>query len=407
MRKPLATCPVPGKAVRRKKLNRQTAVRRKLRFKAPAVRLGGLGLAVAIAAVLFLPACASKTAEGDARQSSARPPVAVLVGTVLQKDIPVDIQVIGAGESYATVSVKSQIQGEVEQAYFKPGQFVRKGDLLFTMDPSPFKAALAQAQANLAKDQAQLEYANSTLAQNAALYKEGIIARNQYLQYRSNAGELAAAVDADKAAIRTSQIQLGYCTIRAPLDGVAGAYLIDPGNVIQSANTALVVINQIRPIYVDFSVPQQYLLEIQKERALRPLRVEATIPHDTKQPEWGVLTFVNNTVDNTTGTIMLKGTFANSDRRLWPGQFVNVSLTLSELDHATVAPSAAVQTGQNGKYVYVVKPGPTVAYQPVTVGQVYQGYTEITKGLTPGETVVTDGQIMLYPGAKISIKKGL
>lgn len=389
------------------KLDRKTAGRGKARLKEPTVWVGALCLAVALGAVLFLPACASKTAEGDAAQSSARPPVAVLVGTVVQKDIPVNIQVIGTGESYATVSVKSQIQGEVQRAYFKPGQFVRRGDLLYTMDPSPFKASLAQAEANLAKDQAQLEYANSTLAQNAALYKEGIIARNQYQQYRSNAGEFAAAVDADKAAIRTSEIQLGYCTIRAPLDGVAGAYLIDPGNVIQSANTALVVINQIRPIYIDFSVPQQYLLEIQKERALRPLRVEATIPHDAKQPEWGVLSFVNNTVDNTTGTILLKGTFANSDRRLWPGQFVNVSLTLSELNHVTVAPSPAVQTGQNGQYVYVVQKGPTVSYQPVTVGTGFQGYTEITKGLTPGETVVTDGQIMLYPGAKISIKQGL
>ncbi len=337
----------------------------------------------------------------------ARPAAAVMVGTVIQKTIPVDIQAIGTGEAYATVSVKSQIQGEVERAYFMPGQFVRKGDLLFTMNPSPFQAALTQAQANLAKDQAQLEYANSNLKQNSALFKEGIISQNQYQQYRSNAGELVASVDADKAAIQTAQIELGYCTIRSPIDGETGSYLIDPGNIIQSANTALVVINQISPIYVDFSVPQQYLLEIQKERARGPLRVEATIPHSPTEPEWGVLTFLNNTVDNTTGTIMLKGAFSNSDHHLWPGQYVNVSLTLSELTHVTVAPSPAVQTGQNGEYVYVVKNRTTVAYQPVTAGRNYQGYTEITKGLTPGETVVTDGQIMLYPGAKVTIKQSL
>jgi multidrug efflux system membrane fusion protein len=360
-----------------------------------------------LAGLVLLTSCSSNTIEGKAIKPAGRPPVPVLVGTVSQRTVPVQIQAIGSGESYATVSVKSQVQGEIQRAYFRDGQFVKQGDLLFTVDPAPFEASLAQAQANLAKDEAQLTYAESTLKQNTTLYQEGIIAQNQYDQYRSNAGSLAASVQADKAAIQTAKIQVGYCSIRSPISGKAGALLVDPGNVIQSANTSLVVINQISPIYVDFSVPQQYLPEIQAERARRPLRVEAVIPNDTAPPEWGTLTFVNNTVDSTTGTILLKGRFPNAAHRLWPGQYVNVTLTLSEETHATIAPSPAVQTGQNGDFVYVVKPDHTVAYQPVTVGRVYDGYTVIEKGLTPGETVVTDGQLMLYPGGKVQIKKQL
>jgi multidrug efflux system membrane fusion protein len=367
----------------------------------------GLGLGVILAAALLFSSCSSKPIEGDAIKPAGRPAVPVLVGKVGEKTIPVQVEAIGTGEAFATVSVKSQVQGEVRRAYFTQGQFVKPGDLLFTIDPAPFEAALAQAQGNLAKDAAQLEYAESTLKQNTTLYHEGIIAQNQYDQYRSNAGALEASVQADKAAIQTAQIQLGYCTIRAPIGGQTGALLVDPGNVIQSVNTALVTINQINPIYVDFSVPQQYLPEIEAERAQHPLRVEAEVPSGPKQPEWGDLSFVNNTVDNTTGTILLKGTFPNVDRHLWPGQYVNVTLTLSEQTHATIAPLPAVQTGQQGDFVYVVKPDQTVAYQPVQVGRVYEGDTVIEKGLTPGETVVTDGQLMLYPGAKVQIKTSL
>ncbi|HTV55691.1 MAG TPA: efflux RND transporter periplasmic adaptor subunit [Terriglobia bacterium] len=379
---------------------------RSRRFTADGLSVG-VCLGLILAAAFLFSSCSGKPIEGDAMKAAARPAVPVLVGKVAEETIPVQIEAIGSGEALATVSVKSQVQGEVQRAYFRQGQFVKPGDLLFTIDAAPFEASLAQAQGNLAKDEAQLEYAESTLTQNTALYHEGIIAQNQYDQYRSNAGMLRASVEADKAAIQTAQIQVGYCTIRAPIGGQTGALLVDPGNVIQSVNTALVTINQINPIYVDFSVPQQYLPEIEAERAQHSLRVEAELPNDPKQPEWGGLTFVNNTVDNTTGTILLKGTFPNVDRRLWPGQYVNVTLTLSEQTHATIAASPAVQTGENGDFVYVVKPNHTVAYQPVKVGRVYEGNTVIEKGLTPGETVVTDGQLMLYPGARVEIKTGL
>lgn len=373
-----------------------------------ASRIGaGVCLGLPLAALLLFSACSSKPVEGNAIKPPMRPAVPVLAGTVGERTIPVQIEAIGTGEAYASVSVKSEVQGEVQRAYFTQGQFVKPDALLFTINPAPFEASLAQAQANLAKDEAQLAYAESTLKQNTTLYHEGIIPQSQYDQYRSNAGSLAASVEADKAAIQTAKIQLGYCTIRAPIGGQTGALLVDPGNVIQSVNTALVTINQINPIYVDFSVPQQYLAEIQAERARGPLRVEAVIPNQPTQPEWGTLVFVNNAVDNTTGTILLKAAFPNARRRLWPGQYVNVTLTLSEQRHATIAPSTAVETGQNGNFVYVVKPDDTVAYQPVTIGRVYEGYTVIEKGLTPGETVITDGQLMLYPGAKVQIKKQL
>ena len=364
-------------------------------------------ISLLLGALLLLPACSGKPAEGNGIKLAARLAVPVLVGTVGQKTVPVQVEAIGTGEPYATVSVKSQVQGEVQRAYFTQGQFVKQEDLLFTIDPAPFEASLAQAEGNLAKDQAQLAYAESTLKQNLTLYQEGIIAQNQYDQFRSNAGSLAASVQSDKAAIQTARIQLGYCAIRSPISGQTGALLVDPGNVIQSANTALVTINQINPIYANFSVPQQYLGEIQAERVRGPLRVEAVIPNGPKPPEWGTLAFVNNAVDNTTGTILLKAVFPNTRRHLWPGQYVNINLTLSEQTHAVIVPSPAVQTGQNGDFVYVVKPDHTVAYQPVTVGRVYDGYTVIEKGLAPGQTVVTDGQLMLYPGAKVQIKTSL
>lgn len=321
--------------------------------------------------------------------------------------VPVQIQVIGTGEAYSTVSVKSLVQGEVQRAYFHQGQYVRKGDVLFAIDPTPFKAALAQAQANLAKDEAQLQYATMQDQRYTELYKEGIVSQDQYNQFQSNARAYQAAVRSDQAGVESAQIQLGYCIIRSPLDGLTGALQVDPGNLVKVNDVPMVVINQIKPIYVDFSVPQQYLPQIKEFQARRPLRVEAIIPHEPNHPEWGTLTFINNTVDTSTGTILLKGTFPNPERRLWPGEYVNVILNLSAQSNAVVAPEPAVQTGEKGTYVYVVTPEHTAAYQPVKTGSTYEGYTVIEQGLKPGETVVTDGQLTLYPGAKVEIKTTL
>ncbi|MGH9397815.1 MAG: efflux RND transporter periplasmic adaptor subunit [Terriglobia bacterium] len=376
-------------------------------FLAVCGRAKGLYLMLALVSIAFLPGCSSKSAAGDAIKPVARPPVPVMVGTVTQENVPVEINVIGAGQAYSTVSIKSLVQGQVQRVYFRQGQYVKKGQLLYSIDPAPFEAALAQAQATLAKDKAQLQFAQAQNQRYTDLYKQGIVSKDQYDQYHSTAAQIEAAMRADQAAVDNAKIQLGYCTIRSPLDGLTGALQVDQGNLVKVNDVAMVIINQIEPIYVNFSAPQQYLQEIKEEQAKGRLRVEAVIPHEPGQPEWGTLTFINNTVDATTGTILLKGTFSNPRRRLWPGEFVNVTLNLSQQPNAVVAPSTAVQTGQKGQYVYVVSSNHTVAYQPVTVGSVYKANTVIEKGLQPGETVVTDGQMLLYPGAKVLVKTGL
>jgi membrane fusion protein, multidrug efflux system len=369
--------------------------------------LAAAAAAGALALAFFSSGCAGNKANGDALHAAQRPPVPVLVGKVTQESVPVDINVIGSGEAYLTVNVKSLVQGEVQHVFFRPGQYVRKGQVLFSIDPAPFQAALAQEEANLAHDQAQANYAKSQDQRNTALYKQGIVSQDQYDQYRQNYAALAAAERADEAAIQTAKLNLSYCTIRCPIDGLAGAVQIDAGNLVKVNDVAMVVINQINPIYVDFSVPQQYLPQIREYEARRPLRVEAILPHEPDEPEWGTLTFINNTVDTNTGTILLKGTFPNARRRLWPGEFVNVSLALSVNEKAVVVPTAAVQTGQKGDFVYVVGADHKVQLRPVTPGSVYKDKTVIDSGLTPGETVVTDGQLLLYPGATALVKSSL
>ncbi|MGH9431632.1 MAG: efflux RND transporter periplasmic adaptor subunit [Terriglobia bacterium] len=383
------------------KLMAETAKRRSSGWR----RLAVAGAILALALLSW--SCAGNKVNGDVLRPAQRPPVPVLVGTVTQESVPVEINVIGAGEAYLTVNVKSLVQGEVQHVYFKNGQFVRNGDVLFSIDPSPFQAALAQAEANLAHDQAQANYAKSQDNRYTALYKAGIVSQDQYDQYRNNYAALAAAVRADQAAIDNAKLNVGYCTIRSPIDGKTGAVQIDAGNLVKANDVPMVVINQINPIYMDFSVPQQYLQQIKEYEARRPLRVKATLPHEPDRPEWGTLTFINNTVDANTGTILLKATFPNLQRRLWPGEFANMTLDLSVQANAIVAPSTAIQTGQQGQYVYVVGADHKAQLRPVTVGSVYKDKTVIAKGLAPGETVVTDGQLTLYPGATVIVKSGL
>ena len=223
-------------------------------------------------------------------------------------------------------------------------------------------------------------------------------------QFETNAEALEASVRADRAAVESARVDLGYCTVRSPIGGRTGDLMVHPGNVVKANDTALVVINQITPVYVDFSVPEQHLADIKKYQTRGKLRVRALIPQDEQRPAEGALTFVNNTVDAATGTILLKGTFANPDRRLWPGQFVNVVLTLTSRPKVVVVPNQAVQTGQTGQYVFVIKPDFSVGIVPVVSGTTFGGVTVIEKGLEPGEKVVTDGQLMLFPGAKVQVK---
>jgi membrane fusion protein, multidrug efflux system len=331
--------------------------------------------------------------------------VPVTVATAVRKTVPVELRAIGNAEAYSTVSVKSQVEGQLERVYFHEGQDVRKGDLLFTIDARPFETALRQAEANQARDSAQAEHARSDAGKFLKLAEGGIASREQYDEARTQAEALEALVRADRAVADNARLQLGYCAIRSPIDGRTGSLIVHPGNILKANDAALVVINQTDPVYVNFSVPEKYLPEIKKHLAAGRLRVAAAAPGDEQHPSQGYLTFVDNTVEAATGTIRLKGTFSNAERRLWPGQFVNVVLALTSLPNAVVVPSQAVQTGQRGQYSFVVKPDLTVDLRPVVTGETIGGETVIEKGLQPGEKVVTDGQLLLLPGAKVEVKE--
>ena len=353
--------------------------------------------------VFWWTGCSSKKAESQGVPPGYSVPVTTATATL--KTVPIQVHAIGNVEALSTVSVKAQVAARIEKAFFTEGQDIKKGDLLFTLDRRPFDTALQQAEANLAKDQAQLENAKAEAERYTKLFQAGIVSKEQYDSMRTNADALAASVRADKAAIEKARIDLSYCTIQAPIDGRTGALLVHPGNLVKDNDAVLVVVNQIHPIYVTFSVPEQYLADIKRYRAAGPLRVEAVVPTQEQNPGQGVLTFIDNAVDNTTGTIKLKGTFENPDNRLWPGQFVNVALTLTTQPNAVVVPSQAVQTGQVGQYVFVVRQDMTAEYRPVVAGDNVGGETVVRKGLVAGETLVTDGQLRLVPGMKVAIKK--
>ena len=349
----------------------------------------------------FIPSCAKK------QEPAKKPPVPVSVGAVTQKNVPLQIKAIGNVEAYSTIQVKSQIGGELLRVHFREGQDVKKGDLLFTIDPRPYEAMIKQAEANLAKDVSQLEYAREETGRYGELVKKGYVAKEQYEQFRTNAAALEATVNADRAVLDNARLQLKYCYIYSPITGRTGYLASNQGNLIKAnADSAMVVINQVQPIYVDFSVPEQYLAEIKKYMAAGKLKVSAFISKtdDSKKDggsEEGLLSFVDNTVDPTTGTIKLKGTFENPKKRLWPGQFVDVLLTLTTQPNAVVVPTSAVQTGQSGQYVFVVMKDHTVESRPVVASRAIGDETVIEKGLNAGETVVTDGQSRLVDGTKV------
>lgn len=367
-----------------------------------------------IVCVMFLGGCSSgdapshgSTTSGAIERPQDMAPVPVMIAQVDRSTIPIQLTAIGTGQAFQTVQVESQVAGIVQAVHYRQGQFVKKGDLLVTLDKDPFLAALAQAQAALARDKAQAQLSQAELARSKELYKEGIVSPEQYDQSLATSTAAEATVRADQAAIRTAKIQLSYCSIYAPISGVTGAQLVSPGATVKANDLPiLVVINQVEPIYVNFSVPQQYLETIKEYMARARLRVKATPPGGTTA-ETGILTFVNNMVDTNTGTIQLMGTFPNADHHLWPGQYSNVVLNLGEQQNVLVVPSQSVQAGQEGSYVFVVKPNKTVDVRKVQVGQTVNNQTEIVQGLSAGETVVTDGQVRLVPGTKVYFTKTL
>jgi multidrug efflux system membrane fusion protein len=370
----------------------------------------------------------------SSEEKQKRPIVAlpVEVATVVRKTVPVQLRVIGNVQAYSTVTVKSRVAGQIMRVYFKEGDDVKKGELLFMIDPRPFEAALKQAEANLERDLAQVKQAEANLERDRAqernaeaeanryklLFERGVVARQQYDKFRTDWEALVATVEADRAAkanaeaavladraaIENAKLQLSYCSIHSPMDGRTGSLLVQEGNIIKENDVSLVVINQITPIYVSFSAPEQYLGEIKKYMRTGTLKVEAIVPNNEGSTYQGFISFVDNAVDTATGTIKLKGTFTNKERRLWPGQFTNVVLTLTSEPNTIVVPSQTIQTGQQGQYVFIVNPDLTVESRSVVVGRTTDGETVIVKGLTPDEKVVTDGQLQLYPGVKVEIK---
>ena len=367
----------------------------------------GLWPVLAMCLLLMLSGCSdskeTKSKKGDKGKSQ---PVPVTVAVSSRKDMPVEVEAIGTVEPFASVGVKSLVAGVLDKVNFREGDPVKAGDLLFTIDPRPFVAQLNQAQATLAKDRATLDNARRQAERYIPAAAKGYVSEEQADQARTSVATLTAVVQADEAALENARLDLNNCTIRSPLVGYAGGLLVDQGNLVKaSADQPLVTINQVTPIKVSFALPEQTLPELKKHLSARTLEVLATPPGNSSKARSGKVSFLDNTVDPTTGTIRIKATFANPDRSLWPGQFVNIRLLLTTRKDATVVPIQALQTGQSGPYLYVVKQDQTVEQRPVKVGFSIGGDSVIDSGLAVGETVVTDGQLRLTPGVTIKAVK--
>jgi multidrug efflux system membrane fusion protein len=325
---------------------------------------------------------------------------------VVRKDMPLEVGVIGSVEAYSTVTVRAQITGELEAVHFQQGDDVQEGQELFTLDRRPLEAALQQASAVLARDSATAANAKAILDRAEQLVQRGIVAREQRDTARTQLAALEATVAADRAALENATVQLQYATIRAPISGRTGALIVTAGNLVRANDqTPLVTINQVTPIFVTFAFPEAMLAELRRYMARGELQVEARLANDASGGRaFGKITFVDNVVDQTTGTIKIKGTFANENRVLWPGQFANVVVRMTTDANAIVVPSAAVQTGPDGNYVYVIKPDQTVELRAVTVARVAGAEAVIKEGVAAGDSVVTDGHLRLVPGSHVSVR---
>ncbi len=356
---------------------------------------------------LFLAAC-SGGPSAEEPKSKERLAVPVMVASVFTKDVPIQVSSIGNVEAYSTVAVKSRVSGELVGVHFQEGQEVKEGDPLFTIDKAPYEVALKEAQARLERDQALARKARDDVRRNMPLAEKDIVSRQALDQVVSTAEAAEALVKADQAAVENLQLQLGYCSIRSPISGRTGSLLIQKGNLVKGndENKSLLTVHQIEPIYVTFAVPEKYLGEINRRTKEGKMEVQVYAPENqgSAEPITGVVSFVNNTVEQSTATIRLKATFQNRDRRLWPGQTINVLLTLGVQAKAVVVPSQAIQSGQSGSYAFVVKQDQTAELRLVSVSRSTNGETVIEKGLSPGETVVTDGQLLLTSGARVGIK---
>jgi multidrug efflux system membrane fusion protein len=352
-------------------------------------------------ALVSLAACS-----GPAPQAAPRPPVSVVVEKAKTMQVPVELSVIGNVESLSTIAVRSRIDGQIERVYFREGQDVRKGEPLFQIDARPYKVALERAQADAARDRVQLRQAELDEKRAAALIEQKLISAQEYDQRMTALETLRATLQADRSVLDNAQLNLDYTKISAPISGRAGSLQITAGNLVKAnADPPLVVIRQLSPIRVSFAVPADRLPDIRRYAGENGLPVRATAHGDAEAtPARGELSFIDNAIDVATGTIVLKAVFPNEDDALWPGQFVDVKLTLSSLPNATVVPARAVQTGQHGDQVFVVTEAMTAEPRAVKTGTRAGELVVIESGVAPGERVVTDGELNLVPGTKVVIK---
>ena len=361
------------------------------------------GFAAAALAALLITGCSTEKAQSASPAGAGRPPAPVIVSTVEQRDVPIQILTIGNVEAYQTVQIRSMVNGQIASVHFKEGQDVRKGDLLFMLDKRPFQASLDQAIGNLKRDESQLANAKLQAGRYTNLEGQGIISREQAEQLRTQEQTDSSAVEADKAAVESARVQLGYAEIRSPIDARTGAVMIHLGNLVKANDTPfLVQLNQVEPIYVTFTVPETRLAEVRRYAA-GSLKVLAYPKGQTSDGVEGVLSFIDNGVDPQTGTVKLKATFQNKDRKLWPGEFADVELNLSTQKNAVVVPTKAIQTGQQGDYVFVVK-NDTAEARPVVTSGAFQNLTLIAKGLAPGETIIVDGHVRVVPNGKVVVQ---
>jgi len=348
--------------------------------------------------------CRGREAAPGAARGGGGGPVPVVTAAALCRDVPVEVRTFGNVQPSTTVTIRPQVSGILSAVHFNEGEHVEEGQLLCTIDARPAEAAVRQAEAILARDQALLANARKESERQAELFKQGYAAAEAQDAAEASAKALAAAVQAGEAALQSARLQLEYCSIRAPSAGRTGRLMVHAGNLVKADETALVTINRIRPIDVLFSLPQQYLQAIRDGAAAGRVPVQADVPGAAASRAAGELSVVDNAIDPATGSVQLKARFDNADTRLWPGQFVTVVVTLGVRSNAVAVPSQAVQTGQEGLYVFVVKPDRTVEMRPIAVASTYEDLSVVTQGLAAAETVVLDGQQRLVPGAKVEVK---
>ncbi|HEV2955093.1 MAG TPA: efflux RND transporter periplasmic adaptor subunit [Xanthobacteraceae bacterium] len=365
-------------------------------------RLIALVIGVALAAGgVGLWATRERAAPAAAQEPA--PAIPVTVGVVSAQDVPILLHGIGAVQAFNTIAIKSRVDGTIVAVDFTEGQEVEAGTVLFQIDPRPYQAALNQAKAAKAQHTAQLESAQLDFERSTKLLSRGFQTQQTFDQQKATVGQLKGAIEGDQAAIETAELNLEYSKIRAPISGRLGARLVDIGNLVRAGDaTALVMMTQVRPVFVTFTLPQQNFEDVRDRQVKQPLAVKAYTSDDTRELATGRLTLIDNAIDPLTGTIRLKAQFDNEDERLWPGQFVNVRVVLDTRRAVPTVPAQAVQDGPDGPIVYVVGPGDTVHRKAVEVASVQDGVAAVTRGLAPGERVVVNGQFRLTEGARIS-----